>query len=198
MMQLIRWVVDMKLMIQWAITSSALILIVLAARYLFRNKLSARLRYALWGVVLLRLLVPFQVELPAPVSDALPVLASNLAQDVTPRLDDTMLYAIPTERSPRDQVLPVEPPQYARTLHGEADWEYYSGGVVYDGNSITHYFVMMTALEALTMIWIAGTALTALVVLAARTAPRQWWRRPRRMPRRSTSGRGRYGKVETS
>ena len=95
MMQLIRWVIDMKLMIQWAITSSALILIVLAVRYLFRNKLSARLRYALWGVVLLRLLVPFQVELPAPVSDNLPVLASNLAQDMKPRLDDTMLYAIP-------------------------------------------------------------------------------------------------------
>ena len=167
MMQLIQWVIDMKLMIQWAITSSALILIVLAARYLFRNKLSARLRYALWGVVLLRLLVPFQVELPAPVSDNLPVLASNLAQDMTPRLDDTMLYAIPTERSPRDQVLPVEPPQYTRTLHGEADWEYYSGGVVYDGKNITHYFFMMTALEVLIIIWIAGTALTALVVLAS-------------------------------
>ena len=165
-MQLIQWVIDMKLMIQWAITSSALILIVLAARYLFRNKLSARLRYALWGVVLLRLLVPFQVQLPA-AGDALPVLASNLAQDVTPRLDDTMLYAIPTERSPRDQVLPVEPPQYTRTLHGEADWEYYSGGVVYDGKSITHYFFMMTALEVLIVIWVAGTALTALVVLAS-------------------------------
>ena len=165
-MQLIRWVIDMKLMIQWAITSSALILIVLAVRYLFRNKLSARLRYALWGVVLLRLLVPFQVQLPA-AGDALPVLASNLAQDVTPRLDDTMLYAIPTERSPRDQVLSVEPPQYARTLHGEASWEYYSGGVVYDGKNITHYFFMMTALEVLIIIWIAGTALTALVVLAS-------------------------------
>ena len=72
----------MKLLIQWAFTSSALILIVLAARHLFRKKLSSRLKYALWGVVLLRLLVPFQVELPAPVSDALPVLASNLAPEV--------------------------------------------------------------------------------------------------------------------
>ncbi|MCI8551708.1 MAG: hypothetical protein HFF56_01735, partial [Lawsonibacter sp.] len=69
-------------MIQWAITSSVLILIVLAARFLLRDRLSARLKYALWGVVLLRLLVPFQVELPAPVSDALPVLASNLAPEV--------------------------------------------------------------------------------------------------------------------
>ncbi|MCI9566311.1 MAG: peptidase M56, partial [Lawsonibacter sp.] len=69
-------------MTQWTVSSAALILIVLAVRYLFRDRLSARLRYALWGVVLLRLLVPFQVELPAPVSDALPVLASNLAPEV--------------------------------------------------------------------------------------------------------------------
>ena len=34
----------MKLLTQWAVTSSVLILIVLAVRYLFRDKLSARLR----------------------------------------------------------------------------------------------------------------------------------------------------------
>ena len=33
----------MKWLTEWAVTSSALILIVLAARYLLRNKLSARL-----------------------------------------------------------------------------------------------------------------------------------------------------------
>ena len=72
----------MTLLIPWAVTSSVLILIVLAARFLLKDRLSARLRYALWGVVLLRLLVPLQVELPAPVSDSLPLLASNLAPEV--------------------------------------------------------------------------------------------------------------------
>lgn len=67
----------MKLLTEWAITSSVLILIVLAVRFLLKDRLSARLKYALWGVVLLRLLVPFQVELPAPVSDAVPLLVSN-------------------------------------------------------------------------------------------------------------------------
>ena len=166
MLRLIRGAIDMKLMIQWAVTSSALILIVLAVRYLFRKKLSARLRYALWGVVLLRLLAPFQVELPAPVSDSLPVLASNLAQDVTPRLDDTMLYAIPTKDQPSDSVPQGLPPQYARNgLYG--DLEYYSGGVVYDGEHITRYAFMLTALEMVVLIWIAGTALAALVILAS-------------------------------
>lgn len=154
----------MKLMIQWAVTSSALILIVLTVRVLFRKKLSARLKYALWGVVLLRLMVPFQIELPAAANDALPVLASNLAQDVMPRLDDTMLYAIPTKRYFVD-IQPGDEPKYSRTLHSEADREYYSGGVVYDKNGITRYFFMMPASELLMMIWKTGAGLCLLVIL---------------------------------
>ena len=45
-------------MTEWIITSSLLILIVLLVRRLFRGKLSLRLRYALWLVVLVRLLIP--------------------------------------------------------------------------------------------------------------------------------------------
>lgn len=155
----------MKHLLQWAFTSSALILIVLAVRILFRKKLSARLKYALWGVVLLRLLVPFQVELPAAASDALPLLASNLAPEVAPRLDDTMLYAVPTERHPSDRVQPGEPPEYSRTLHSEADREYYSGGVVYDESGVTRYFFMMPASELLTALWKIGAGLCLLVIL---------------------------------
>lgn len=156
----------MKLLTQWAFTSSALILIVLAVRVLFRNRLSARLRYALWGVVLLRLLVPFQVELPAAASDALPVLASNLAQDVTPRLDDTLLYAIPTEEQPYG--LPAGmPPEHIRNGPFDSAWDRFSGGTVYDGEHITRYAFMMTALEVVVLIWLAGTALAALVILTS-------------------------------
>ena len=54
-LQLIREAIDMKLIIQWAITSSVLILIVLAARFFLKDRLSARLKYALWRVVLQRL-----------------------------------------------------------------------------------------------------------------------------------------------
>lgn len=48
-------------MMQWIITSSLLILAVLLIRALGRNKLSARVRYALWALVLLRLLIPGSV-----------------------------------------------------------------------------------------------------------------------------------------
>lgn len=73
-------------MAEWAVASSVLILILLAVRRLFQEKLSARLRYALWGVVLLRLLMPFQIEMPAAVSQALPLVASNLAKPIEERL----------------------------------------------------------------------------------------------------------------
>ena len=42
----------------WVITSSILILAVIAIRAVFGKKLGAGLRYALWAVVLVRLLIP--------------------------------------------------------------------------------------------------------------------------------------------
>lgn len=45
-------------MIEWIVTSSALILLVLLLRVLIKGRVSPRLRYALWGLVLLRLVIP--------------------------------------------------------------------------------------------------------------------------------------------
>lgn len=45
-------------MIEWIVTSSVLILLVIAIRYFFRNSLALWARYALWLVVALRLLIP--------------------------------------------------------------------------------------------------------------------------------------------
>ncbi|MCI8942181.1 MAG: M56 family metallopeptidase [Oscillospiraceae bacterium] len=55
-------------MIEWIVTSSALILLVLLLRLLVRDRVSPRLRYALWGLVLLRLVIPVSLwESPASV-----------------------------------------------------------------------------------------------------------------------------------
>lgn len=51
------------------IGSSLLIVIVAALRSLLRGRVSARLIYALWGVVLLRLLLPFSLELNLPSAE---------------------------------------------------------------------------------------------------------------------------------
>ena len=47
-------------MTEWILSSSILILIVIALRTVFKGKISLRLQYAIWGVVLLRLLIPVQ------------------------------------------------------------------------------------------------------------------------------------------
>ena len=49
------------LLLEWVITSIFLILTVLVLRTAFGKRVSARLRYALWAVVLARLLVPVQL-----------------------------------------------------------------------------------------------------------------------------------------
>jgi beta-lactamase regulating signal transducer with metallopeptidase domain len=43
---------------EWIITSSVLILIILSLRYLLKGKISLRLQYGLWVLVLLRLIIP--------------------------------------------------------------------------------------------------------------------------------------------
>ena len=45
-------------MVEWILSSSVLILVVIALRFALRRKLSLRLQYALWLLVLVRLLVP--------------------------------------------------------------------------------------------------------------------------------------------
>ena len=82
----------MKLLTQWAAAASALILVVLAVRHLCRNRLSARLNYALWAVVLVRLLAPFQLPL-LPASAQAADLLSNMAGQA----DRQMVYAIPEQ-----------------------------------------------------------------------------------------------------
>jgi len=53
------------------VTSSLLIAVLIALRFIFRGKISRRLQYALWGLALLRLLMPFSLlQSPASVMNA--------------------------------------------------------------------------------------------------------------------------------
>lgn len=45
-------------MTEWILSSSILILVVIALRTVFKGRISLRLQYAIWGLVLLRLLIP--------------------------------------------------------------------------------------------------------------------------------------------
>lgn len=57
-------------MIEIVITSSLLIVVILFLRFALKNKISRRLRYALWLAALFRLLLPFSVPSPVSVMNA--------------------------------------------------------------------------------------------------------------------------------
>lgn len=48
-------------MIDWILSYSLLILVVIGTRAIFKDKISQRLRYALWVLVLIRLLIPVTI-----------------------------------------------------------------------------------------------------------------------------------------
>lgn len=165
LLHLLRWAIDMKLMIQWAITSSALILVVLGVRYLFRETLSNRIRYALWGVVLLRLLVPFQMELPANTSAALPLLATNLVPELPTALErpvspDTAatFIQIPAERLEERQ--PNGNPVFSFTA---ADLLNYNP----ENNFLYVYQGGFTLGDMAVSLWLVGVGAAGAVMLAS-------------------------------
>ena len=134
------------------LTSSVLILALLALRQLFRRTVSRRMQYALWLLVLVRLLVPVNVGTLAHnvLSAAAPVQAV-----VEERLDTPVLYVQDgTERRPaqllpgkESQGEPLSPPSDAAQI-APAD-EY---------SIVTPTYRTVTLSEALTYVWYAGMA----------------------------------------
>ena len=179
------------------LTSSVLILAVLLLRLAFRDRISRRAQYALWGLVLLRLLVP--VSLPG-VDFSVLSAAEPVGQAVAERLEQRMVYAMPTEvydYADPGQSGATEPSPAAgnfgvtddsmdlvdRTWHsnlapdGTVQSEYYSGGVIIEGDQSTHYFFMLPISELLTILWLAGVAGMAVWFLVTNL---RFWRKLRR------------------
>ena len=68
-------------MLTWILSASLLIAVVIALRYLLRGKLHPAVQYALWGLVLLRLLLPFSIA-RTPVSLSSAVEQTTFVQDM--------------------------------------------------------------------------------------------------------------------
>ena len=134
------------------LTSSALILALLALRQLFRRTVSRRMQYALWLLVLVRLLVPVNVGTLAHnvLSAAAPVQAV-----VEERLDTPVLYVQDgTERRPA-QLLPGKESQ-GEPLSPPSDAAQSAPADEY--SIVTPTYRTVTLSEALTYVWYAGMA----------------------------------------
>ena len=112
------------------IGSSLLIVLVAALRTLLRGKVSARLIYALWGVVLLRLLVPFSLELDLPSAEGAVRAVyghTELSEAMLPYDSVSAPYAAGYSRSVLPEDDPIQPyldageaaPEYRVELRGE-------------------------------------------------------------------------------
>ena len=134
------------------LTSSVLILALLALRQLFRRTVSRRMQYALWLLVLARLLVPVNVGTLAHnvLSAAEPVQAV-----VEERLDTPVLYVQDgTERRPA-QLLPGKESQ-GEPLSPPSDAAQSAPADEY--SIVTPTYRTVTLSEALTYVWYAGMA----------------------------------------
>lgn len=96
------------------ITSSVLILIVLLMRTVLKGRISLRLQYALWGLVLVRLLIPFSL-IASPVS-VMNVLGSDTGTVSTPT--DLVLPELYTDTSKDNYTAPVK---YTNTPASQTD-----------------------------------------------------------------------------
>ena len=94
-------------MIEWAVTSSVLILVVLALRRCLMGKISPRLQYALWALVLLRLLLPVSLGATA-VSILNLVEGANISNPVVGYMGGNTIQLSISEPDP---TLPLEEQQ---------------------------------------------------------------------------------------
>lgn len=148
------------------ITSSVLILAVLVLRRLFWHSLSRRAQYALWGLVLLRLLLP--VNLPA-VDFSVLTAARPVGQAVETQLAERGFYGPAAEADGLQR-----PAQPDRTQHGETA-PAVPGAEAADPAPARWRGPSLA--QVLGWIWYAGMAVTAAVFLRSNL---RFWRRLRK------------------
>lgn len=172
----------MELLISWCVTSSILLAVFLLLRGTLFRKLSPRVRYALWGVVLLRLLVPFQIpslSLPASAADLAPEVPVLSNRPLSPNTA-TGHAVIPSDLLEENGLTITDDGTVQASPSGQdaALWELQENGEVY------LYFGGPTLDDvlhaAVVLAWAAGAGVVLLAVLAANLRFAQKLRQSRR------------------
>ena len=143
---------------QWAVSASALILLVLGVRLLLRGRLSCRFVYALWAVVLVRLLLPFQLSVPLPVS------ASQVTPSVPAVWEETQVPLFPSLPQDMEDVnadYQTLEPGYSGPGPGSQGYVERSE----DGETVTLYLDAFTWSEILRLVWGIGVLAALLLIL---------------------------------
>ena len=141
-------------MIEWMVSSCILTAIVIALRYLLRGRISLRLQYALWALVLVRLLVPISfgstdISVMSVVERAPMMQAAESVRevDVIWQTDNGAVEGYPAGRLMPDAPVTVAP------------------SVSHD--QFGHMESALTLRKVLLPVWCCGAAVTLLVFLTA-------------------------------
>ena len=143
------------------LTSSVLILVLLVLRRVFQQKISRRVQYALWGLVLVRLLFP--ITLPALDFSVL-TMAEPVRESISLRLEASVFTAPETlGPNPQDQPspsftgLPWSPPAPAHLYAAQPTLT----------PEETPAAKQLTLTEVLGIIWLTGAVAMTLWLLAS-------------------------------
>ena len=151
-------------MIELLITSSLLILAVLAARVLLAGRISRRMQYALWGLVLLRLLLP--ISLPQSRASVLNAL-TDTAQVSLARPEEFQTQTLPAPAETEVQTGTAPETDLAQTAQTGGMQAGISGGVADTSGSEPHPEWSLNPAALLPVIWAAGAVLTGGALLWA-------------------------------
>jgi len=166
----------MNRMIEWIVSSSALMAVLIVLRHILKGKISLRLQYALWGLALLRLLVPVSFgSTSISVQNALPVEAKSIPQNVTIRSEAVLL----TEQGNYSFALPAQREQYeTRRQELKQAGETVHGGI--------HSEMIDGLPQILTGVWILGMAAVALCLFGSNLRFALCLRKTRKLLQRET------------
>lgn len=142
-------------MIEWVVSSCILILAVIALRYLLRGKISLRLQYALWLLVLARLLIPVSfgstdISVMSVVEKAPAVQAVESVRDVDTiwQADNGSVQGLPAGAAADNTPLQIAP-------RATSD------------DQFSRMSSALTLRKILLPVWWGGAAVTLLVFLTA-------------------------------
>ena len=145
-------------MLEWVTSSCFLILAVLALRAVLGRKISARFRYGLWVLVLVRLLVPVQLY-TSPMAGMSIAVSPALSE----KLEERSLYVLPVGSVPvKESDVQIE--EDGKMIDPDSfGYPKLSG----DGRKIVQYADKISPLQALKILWLFGFLVSATILLAS-------------------------------
>lgn len=161
-------------MVEWIVSSSVLILIVTLLRFLLKGKIALRLQYALWALVLVRLLVP--VSLGQSSLSVMNRVESKSYQTISQTLQDVKVYSDIIQHT---ELTPEEAEKVGNgTLHE------IQGYSIESGNSHLRTYIFTDSLvnvlsRVFRMIWLVGLVVVAALFLIFNTSFYVWVKRSR-------------------